>query len=74
MQDGSAKKTRHQKTVGGKVFALDYGRLMGGPFDSSRLNGTDPVTGVSSINDEQSEVLNALRVKKPDVSQQLTLL
>ena len=39
-----------------------------------RLNGTDPVTGVSSINDEQSEVLNALRVKKPDVSQQLTLL
>jgi hypothetical protein len=29
---------------------------------------------VSSINDQQSEVLNALRVKKPDVSQQLTLL
>ena len=39
-----------------------------------RLNGTTPVTGVSSINDQQSEVLNALRVKKPDVSQQLTLL
>ena len=41
---------------------------------SIRLNGTTPVTGVSSINDQQSEVLNALRVKKPDVSQQLTLL
>jgi len=39
-----------------------------------RLNGATPVTGVSSINDQQSEVLNALRVKKPDVSQQLTLL
>ncbi len=39
-----------------------------------RLNGTTPVTGVSSINDQQSEILNALRVKKPDVSQQLTLL
>lgn len=39
-----------------------------------RLNGAEPVTGVSSINDQQSEVLNALRVKKPDVSQQLTLL
>jgi transposase len=39
-----------------------------------RLNGAEPVTGVSSINNQQSEVLNALRVKKPDVSQQLTLL
>jgi transposase len=39
-----------------------------------RLNSANPVTGVSSINDQQSEVLNALRVKKPDVSQQLTLL
>ena len=39
-----------------------------------RLNGAEPVTGVSSINDQQSEVLNALRVKKPDVSQQGTLL
>jgi transposase len=39
-----------------------------------RLNGATPVAGVSSINDQQSEVLNALRVKKPDVSQQLTLL
>jgi len=39
-----------------------------------RINGTDPVTGVSSINDEQNEVLHALRVKKPVAAQQLTLL
>jgi transposase len=39
-----------------------------------RLNGSAPVTGVSSINDGQSEVLSALRVKKPSASQQLTLL
>ncbi|MDP2786840.1 MAG: IS1634 family transposase [Pseudomonadota bacterium] len=39
-----------------------------------RLNGAQPVTGVSSINDEQNEVLHALRVKKPVASQQLTLL
>ncbi len=39
-----------------------------------RLNGATPVTGVSSINDEQNEVFHALRVKKPVASQQLTLL
>jgi hypothetical protein len=39
-----------------------------------RINGAEPVVGVSSINDAQSEVLNAIRVKKPVVSQQLTLL
>ncbi len=39
-----------------------------------RLNGAEPVTGVSSINDEQNKVFHALRVKKPIVSQQLTLL
>jgi transposase len=39
-----------------------------------RLNGATPMTGVSSINDQQSEVLNALGVKKPVASQQLTLL
>ena len=39
-----------------------------------RLNGTKSVTGVSSINDGQSEVLSALRIKKPVASQQLTLL
>ena len=39
-----------------------------------RLNGATPVTGVSSINDEQSKVFHALGVKKPVASQQLTLL
>jgi hypothetical protein len=39
-----------------------------------RLNGASPVTGVSSLNDEQNEVLHALRVKKPVASEQLTLL
>jgi len=39
-----------------------------------RLNGAEPVTGVSSINTDQSEVLSALRVKKPVTPQQLTLL
>jgi hypothetical protein len=39
-----------------------------------RIIGAAPVTGVSSINDGQSEVLSALRVKKPSASQQLTLL
>ena len=39
-----------------------------------RLNGAEPVTGVSSINTDQSEVLSALRVKKPVAPQQLTLL
>jgi hypothetical protein len=39
-----------------------------------RLGGAEPVTGVSSINAHQSEVLNALRVKKPVAPQQMTLL
>ena len=39
-----------------------------------RLNGAEPVAGVSSINNGQSEVLSALRIKKPVASQQLTLL
>jgi transposase len=38
------------------------------------LNDATPVTGVSSINDEQNKVLHALRVKKPVVAQQMTLL
>lgn len=32
-----------------------------------RLNGAEPVTGVSSINDVQSEVLHALRVKNRSI-------
>jgi len=39
-----------------------------------RLNGAEPLCGVSSINDGQSGVLSALKVKKPAVSLQLTLL
>lgn len=39
-----------------------------------RLGGAEPVTGVSSINAQQNEVLSALRVKKPVAPQQLTLL
>ncbi|NMG14251.1 IS1634 family transposase [Aromatoleum bremense] len=39
-----------------------------------RLGGSEPVTGVSSINAHQNEVLSALRVKKPVAPQQLTLL
>ena len=39
-----------------------------------RLGGAEPVTGVSSINAHQNEVLSALRVRKPVAPQQLTLL
>ena len=39
-----------------------------------RLGSAEPVTGVSSINIDQSELLSALRVKKPVAGQQLTLL
>jgi len=39
-----------------------------------RLGAAEPVTGVSSINIDQSELLSALRVKKPVAGQQLTLL
>lgn len=39
-----------------------------------RLGAAEPVTGVSSINAHQSEVLSALGVKKPVAPQQLTLL
>ena len=39
-----------------------------------RLNGAPPVFGVSSIQECQSKVLHALRVKNPAASQQMTLL
>jgi len=42
MQHGRAKKIRHQKKVGGKVFALDYGRLMG---DSIYCRKKKPLRG-----------------------------
>lgn len=39
-----------------------------------RLNGGAPVAGVSTISSAQSEVLDALRIKKPTTPEQLTLL
>ncbi|HRO58896.1 MAG TPA: IS1634 family transposase [Burkholderiaceae bacterium] len=39
-----------------------------------RLNGAEPVTGVSSISAQQAEVLGALNVKKPVACEQLALL
>lgn len=39
-----------------------------------RLGAAEPVTGVSSIDNDQSDLLSALRVKKPIAGQQLTLL
>ena len=39
-----------------------------------RLNGGEPVAGVSTISTEQNEVLHALRIGKPAVPEQLALL
>ena len=39
-----------------------------------RLNGAEPVAGVSSIDSTQSELLGALRVPRPAVGEQLALL
>ena len=39
-----------------------------------RLNGGEPVAGVSSLSTEQNEVLHALGIAKPAVSEQLALL
>jgi hypothetical protein len=38
------------------------------------LNGTKSVTGISSINKEQTDILAALTIKKPTLDTQLTLL
>jgi transposase len=38
------------------------------------LNGTESVTGISSINKEQADILAALTIKKPTLQTQLTLL
>ena len=38
------------------------------------LNGTQPVTGLSTITKEQTEILSALTIKKPTLNTQLTLL
>jgi transposase len=39
-----------------------------------QLDAASPISGVSTIHDEQSEILRALNVKKPAVPQQLALL
>ncbi len=39
-----------------------------------RLNGGEPVTGVSTISTEQTEVLHALGIEKPAAPEQLALL
>ncbi|CDS54740.1 Mobile element protein [Polaromonas sp. CG9_12] len=38
------------------------------------LNNTQPVTGLSTVNQEHSDILSALTVKKPTLNTQLTLL
>lgn len=38
------------------------------------LNGTQPVTGLSTINQEHAAILDALTIKKPSLNTQLTLL
>lgn len=38
------------------------------------LNGTESVAGISSINQEQTDILAALTIKKPTLDTQLTLL
>ena len=38
------------------------------------LNGNQPVTGLSTITKEQTEILAALTIKKPTLNVQLTLL
>lgn len=38
------------------------------------LNDTQPVTGISTINKEQADILSALTIKKPTLNTQLTLL
>ena len=52
--------------------ALEYLRRI--QHHQIRLNASEPVTGVSAISAQQSEVLNALNVKKPVAPQQLALL
>lgn len=38
------------------------------------LNGTQPVAGLSSISQDQADILSALTIKKPTIDTQLTLL
>ena len=39
-----------------------------------RINQAAPITGISTINDDQAKVLETLKIKKPTQNVQLTLL
>ncbi len=39
-----------------------------------RINQAAPITGISTINDDQTKVLETLKIKKPTQNLQLTLL
>ena len=41
---------------------------------SVRINQAEPITGISTINDIQAQVLQTLNIKKPTYEAQLTLL
>ena len=41
---------------------------------TSMVNDTQPVTGLSTINQEHTAILAALTIKKPTLNAQLTLL
>jgi hypothetical protein len=39
-----------------------------------RINKAEPISGISTINDAQAQVLETLNIKKPTQDAQLTLL
>ena len=39
-----------------------------------RINKAEPISGISTINDSQAEVLETLKIRKPTQDAQLTLL
>ena len=39
-----------------------------------RINKAEPISGISTINDSQADVLQALSIRKPTQNTQLTLL
>jgi hypothetical protein len=41
---------------------------------SLSINGAEPLSGVSSITEEDHQVFKALKVKQPSQTQQMTLL
>ena len=53
------------------IDALQGVELMG---RSLRINKAEPISGISTINDAQAQVLETLNIKKPTQDTQLTLL